>query len=154
MAVMLSLGAMKRLTLLPSLLWICLVARLVYPTLTLNTILPNIFCPVGWEDDWNGAVANKLHSIKPVLGRLAVLLQAVQEGWSSLVPCQYRSYTSDTFIYLAQKPSTSVWALSVYSDSATHFGGVQSFCWKNRMYLVRKMWWNYLDSIPRSFCYI
>ena len=27
-----------------------------------------------WQDDWNGAVANKLHSVK------AVLLQAVQEG--------------------------------------------------------------------------
>ena len=33
-----------------------------------------------WQDDWNGADANKFHSIKPVLGRLAVLLQAVQEG--------------------------------------------------------------------------
>ena len=21
-----------------------------------------------WQDDWNGAVANKLHSVKPVLG--------------------------------------------------------------------------------------
>ena len=44
---MLALGAMKRQTLLPSLLWICLLSRLVYPTLTLNTILTNIFFPLG-----------------------------------------------------------------------------------------------------------
>ena len=25
-----------------------------------------IFC--SWQDDWNGAVMNKLHSVKPVLG--------------------------------------------------------------------------------------
>ena len=24
--------------------------------------------PSTWQDDWNGAVANKLHSVKPVLG--------------------------------------------------------------------------------------
>ena len=29
-----------------------------------------------WQDDWNGAVANKLHSIKPVLGDW----QSIQEG--------------------------------------------------------------------------
>ena len=57
--------------------------------------------------------------------RLAVLLQAVQEGWSSLVSCPHRSYTFDPFIYLEERSSTSVWALSVYSDSSPHFGGVQ-----------------------------
>ena len=34
-----ALGLMKRQTLLPNLLWICLVSRLVYPVLILNTIL-------------------------------------------------------------------------------------------------------------------
>ena len=43
----LALGAMKMQTLLPSLLWICLVLRLVYPSLILNTILTNIFFPLG-----------------------------------------------------------------------------------------------------------
>ena len=26
------------------------------------------YIPSTWQDDWNGAVANKLHSVKPVLG--------------------------------------------------------------------------------------
>ena len=33
-----------------------------------------------WQDDWNGAVANRLHSVKPVLGDWQSFLQAVQEG--------------------------------------------------------------------------
>ena len=56
-----ALGAIKRQLLLPSLLWICLVSRLVYPTLIWNTILPNLFFPFG-------KMISKLHSIKPVLG--------------------------------------------------------------------------------------
>ena len=36
-----------------------------------------------WQDDWNGAVANKLHSVKPVLG-----------DWQS----SYRRYTKDEII--------------------------------------------------------
>ena len=48
------------------LLWICLESRMMYLTL-------NIYSST-WQDDWNGAVANKLHSFK------SVLLHAVQEG--------------------------------------------------------------------------
>ena len=47
-------------------LWICLESRMMYLTL-------NIYSST-WQDDWNGAVANKLHSFK------SVLLHAVQEG--------------------------------------------------------------------------
>ena len=43
----LALGAMKMQTLLLSLLWICLVSRWVYQILILNTILNNIFFPLG-----------------------------------------------------------------------------------------------------------
>ena len=63
----LALRAMKRHSMLPSLHWICLVPRLVYPIMILNTVSANIFYPLG-KHDWNGAVANKLHSVKPVLG--------------------------------------------------------------------------------------
>ena len=38
----------------------------VIKSLILNTILINIFFPL--EDDWSGVVANKIHSVKPVLG--------------------------------------------------------------------------------------
>ena len=53
-----------------------------------------------WQGDWNGAVANKLHSVKPV-----------QERWNCLVSCPHRSYSSDAFIHLEKGSSTSVWAL-------------------------------------------
>ena len=46
-------------------------------------------------------------------GRLAVLLEAVQEGWNCLVSCPHRSYSSDSFIHLEEWSSTSVWALTV-----------------------------------------
>ena len=63
----LALGAMKRQTLLPSLPWICLIWRLMYPILIFKQhINQYIFCT--WQSDWNGAVTNKLHSVKPVLG--------------------------------------------------------------------------------------
>ena len=42
-----ALRAMKRQTLLPSLHWICLVPRLVYPTVILNIVSANIFFPLG-----------------------------------------------------------------------------------------------------------
>ena len=74
----------------------------------------------------NGPVLSKFCQAGP--GRLAVLLQAVQEGWSCLVSYPHHSYLSDPFIYLEERSSTSMWALSVYSDSSPHFGGVQSFC--------------------------
>ena len=50
----------------------------------------------------------------------------VQEGWSCLASCPQRSHTSDPFIYLQERSSTSVWALSISIDSSPHFGVVQS----------------------------
>ena len=41
-----------------------------------------------WQDDWNGAVMNKLHSVKPVLG----------DWQSSYRRCPYRPYIYDSFI--------------------------------------------------------
>ena len=42
-----ALRAMKRQTLLPSLHWICLVPRLVYPIVILNIVSANMFFPLG-----------------------------------------------------------------------------------------------------------
>ena len=47
----------------------------------------------------------------------------------------HRSCTFDPFIHLEERSSTSVWALSVYSDSSPHFGGVQSFCSRKERYI-------------------
>ena len=48
-----------------------------------------------WQDDWNGPVANKLHSVKPVLGDWQSSYRQC-----SLVSCPHRSFTFDPFIYL------------------------------------------------------
>ena len=78
--------------------------------------------------EWCGCEQASFCQVCP--GRSAVILQAVQEGWNCLVSCPHRSYSSDAFIHLEEGSSTSVWALSVYSDSSPHFGRVQLFCWK------------------------
>ena len=62
---LLALVVMKRKTLLPSLLWICLVSWLVCRISILN-ISQCILST--WQDDWNDAVTNKLHFVKPDLG--------------------------------------------------------------------------------------
>ena len=62
-----ALRAMKRQIQLPSLPWICLVPRLVYPNTDFKHCI-NQYIFSAWQDDWNGAVMNKLHSVKPVLG--------------------------------------------------------------------------------------
>ena len=46
-----------------------------------------------WQDDWDGVVTNKLHSLKPILG-----------DWQS----SYRRYTFDPFVHLEKGSSTSV----------------------------------------------
>ena len=51
-----------------------------------------------WQDDWNGAVINNLHSVKPVLCRVRI------------------GHTHLTHSYILK---------TVYSDSSPHIGGVQ-----------------------------
>ena len=47
---------------------------------------------------------------------------------------------------LEERSSTSVWALSVYSDSSPHFGAI-ILLEKGKIYLVEEMWWNHLDCV-------
>ena len=63
-----------------------------------------------WQGVWNGCGCKQASFCQASPGRLAVLLQAVQEGWSCLVSCPHRSYIFDPFIYL-EGSSKSVWAL-------------------------------------------
>ena len=72
-------------------------------------------------------------------GKLAVLLQAVQEGWCCLVSYPHRSYTFDTFIHLEERTSTSLCALSVYSDSSPHFAHLWSLLF-NMWLLLTHLW--------------
>ena len=69
-----------------------------------------------WQDDWNGAVMNKLHSVKPVLG-----------DWQS----SYRRCRKDEVVlcraHIGQTYLTHSYILkNMYSDGSSHFGGVQS----------------------------
>ena len=67
-----------------------------------------------WQDNWNGAVVNKLHSVKPVLGKLAVLLQL--HGKDEVVLCcAHIGHIHLTHSYILRK------------DPQPQFGGVQSF---------------------------
>ena len=55
-----------------------------------------------WQDDWIGAVANKLYSLEissPLIK---------QEGRNCLVVYLHQSHTPDPFTHLAQRSSTSM----------------------------------------------
>ena len=85
-----------------------------------------------WQDDWNGAVMNKLHSAKPVLGEWQSSYRRCRKD--EVVLCRARiGHTHLT--HLEERSSTSVWALSVYSDSSPHCGGVQSFWSRKERYI-------------------
>ena len=57
-----------------------------------------------WQDDWNGAVVNKLRSVKPVLGDWQTSYRRCRKEEIVL----HRSYTFDPFIHLEERSSTSV----------------------------------------------
>ena len=62
-----------------------------------------------WKDDWNGAVANKLHSAKPVLGEWQSSYRRYRKDEVCFVSCQKTtSYMYDSYIHPKEEPSTSV----------------------------------------------
>ena len=132
--------SMKRQTLLPSLLWSCLVPRVLYRIL--NIKLTNIFFPLCY-DDWNGMVGIKLHC-QGWPERLDVLLQVVQERWNWLVSCLHQPHTSDPFIHLEEKSNTSV-----YSDSLSHFGKGAIILLKQRniSFIKKNYWYNWYKNL-------
>ena len=146
----LALRAMKRQIQLPSLPWICLVPRLVYPTLILNIQSANISFPLGCKLERLERCGHEQASFcQASPGRLAVLLQAVLEGWSCLVSCPHRSYTFDSFIYREERSSTFVFStVSVFWQFATFWWSAIILLEKGKIYLVEEMWWNHLDSTP------
>ena len=133
---MLPLRAMKRQTLLPSLLWICLVSRLGYSTLTLNSILTNIFFP---QDDWNGAVTNKLHSVKPFLGNLQSSYRQCRKN--EVVLCRaHIGHTHLTHSYILKKDPPPQYEHCQCILTMRHIlVECNHFAEKKRMYLVREI---------------
>ena len=95
-----------RQTLLSSVHWICIMARLMYPILILNTILTNIFFP---HDKIIGMVRSRTSFI---LSSRCWEVGSPPTGGAGrincLVSCPHRSYLSNPYIHLEERSSTSV----------------------------------------------
>ena len=74
-----------------------------------------------WQDDWNGAVANKLHSVKLVLGDWQSSYRRCRKDEVAL--CRTRiGHTHQTNSYILKKDLPP---LCEHFDSSPHVGGVQ-----------------------------
>ena len=95
------LGVMKGKTLLPNRHWICLMPRLVYPIMILNTVSNDILFSLG-------------KMIEMVRLRTSFVLSSqssyrrCRKDEVILMSYQHRSYASDSFIYLDERSSTSM----------------------------------------------
>ena len=61
-----------------------------------------------WQDNWKGAAMNKLHSVKPVLGDWQSSYRWCRKDEVVLCHARIGHNTFDPFIYLEERPSTSV----------------------------------------------
>ena len=94
----LTLEVTKGQTLLPSLHWSYFVQRFVYPIMILIIVSGSIFFPLG---KMSGAVRNKLHSVKPILGDWQSYSQCRKD---EVVLCHARiSHTHLTHSYILRK---------------------------------------------------
>ena len=103
-----ALRAMKRQTLLPSLHWICLVPRLMYPIVILNIVSANMFFPLG---NMIGMVRSRTNFI---LSSQSWEIGSPPTGGAGRMklPCVVPAF--DPFIYLEERPSTSVSTVRVF----------------------------------------
>ena len=92
-----------------------------------------------WQDDWNGALMNKLHSVKPVLGDWHSSYRRCRKD--EVVLCRARiGHTYLTHSYILRKDPPPLcehcqWSAIILLK-------------KGKIYLVEEMWWNHLDSTP------
>ena len=95
-----------------------------------------------WQDDWNGAVVNKLHCVKPVLGDWQSSYRRCRKD--EVVLCRARiGHTHLTHSYILKKdppPQCEHWQFATFWWSAiiSHRQGM--------IYLVDVVWWNHLNS--------
>ena len=126
--------AMKRQIQLPSLPWICLVPRLVYPTLIFKYLIGQYIFST-WQDDWNSAVMNKLHSVKPVLGDWQSSYRRCRKD--EVVLCRARiGHTHLTHSYILRKDPPPQCEHCQCILTVRHIlVGVQSFCSRKERYI-------------------
>ena len=109
-----------------------------------------------WQDDWNGAVANKLHSVKPVLGDWQSSYRRCRKD--EVVMCRARiGHTHLTHSYILKKDPPPqcehcqcILTVRHILVECNHFARER----KDIAYLVEEMWWNYLDSTPQENCVV
>ena len=90
-----------------------------------------------WQDDWNGAVANRLHSVKPVLGDWQSSYRRCRKD--EVVLCRARiGHTYMTYSYILH--------LSVSTVSVFWWSAIISLR-QEMIYLVDVVWWNLFNSI-------
>ena len=127
----LALGTMKGQTLLPRLLWICLISRLVYPILILFIILISIFFSFG---KMIGMVRSQTSFILPSQS-WEIGSPTGSAGRMKLSCRAFNGHTHLTHSYILRKDPPplcehhqcvlTVYHILVYCN---HFGGVQLFC--------------------------
>ena len=90
-----------------------------------------------WQDDWSGAVANKLHSVKPVLGDWQSSYRRCRKD--EVVLCRARiGHTHLTHSYILKKDPPPQFTTFWWSAIISHGQGM--------IYLVDVVWWNHLYS--------
>ena len=106
-----------------------------------------------WQDDWNGAVMNKLHSVKPVLGDWQSYRRCRKD---EVVLCRARiGNTHLTLSYILKKDPPPqcehrqcIPTVRHIFVECNHFARQIGKIEKGKIYLVEEMWWNHLDSTP------
>ena len=94
-----------------------------------------------WQYDWNGAVMNKLHSVKPVLGEWQSSYKRCRKD--EVVLCRARiGHTHLTHSYILRKDPPPQCEHCQCILTVRHI-----LLKKGKIYLVEEMWWNRLDSI-------
>ena len=93
--------------------------------------LTNIFFPLG---KMIGMVRLRISFIPTSQSwEMAVLLQAMQKGWSCLVSCPHRSYASDSYILRKDPPPLCEHCQCILT--VRHIMNVQSFCSRKEGYI-------------------
>ena len=100
------------------------------------------------QGDWNGVVANKLHSVKPVLGDWQSSYRRCRKD--EVVLCHARiGHTHLTHSYILRKDPLPQCEHCQCVLTVRHIlVKCNYFDQKRKIYLVEEMWWNHLDSIP------
>ena len=107
-----------------------------------------------WQDDWNGASANTLHSVKPVLGDWQSSYRRCRKD-EIVLCCPLISHTHLTHSYILNKdpPPQCEHCQCILTVRHILVSAIILLRKKGKIYLVKEMW-NPLDSIPLSFCSI